>query len=462
MELIAGIVIVGFVIALFISFVAGSSTGEQNAEPADLNKSHAQDDDSLQSRLARMAAKPPDKRSELETMCLKMAAEKVEAMWVDWIFNSLSREEQKLIVAEYLDTIRKAISDYKGSDQNEVARMNWEQYRLSALYQEIVAAIEVEQRKSKKATSARQPSILSPPTSTPTVSEVMQQVPVAIRLATIENSIGMKLVLIPTGKFMLSRSVSEVVPRDIAGNVAELTAKGCPIDQVWQVAAKQFEQEMARWNRPMTQRIVTIASSFSLGVHEVTQSQYESVMGENPSRFKGANNPVERVSWDDAVAFCAKLSALQAEQVAGRVYRLPMYAEWEYACRAGTTTVYNFGDDATNLDKYAWFYDNSGSTSHAVGEKLPNGWGLFDMHGNVSEWCSDEIVGMSEWWSDASDEPVGGSRRVYRGGSRGCAAVFCSSAASCYGVPSYRDDQVGFRVALSSPSVQSPEADQSK
>ena len=146
MELIAGIVIVGFVIALFISFIAGMFTGEQNAEPADLNKIHAHGDDSLESRLTRMAAKPHDKRSELETMCLTLAAEKAEAIWVDMCFNSLSREEQRMIVTENLATISKSISDYNGSDQNEVALMNWEQYRLSKLYEEIMAAIEFEQR----------------------------------------------------------------------------------------------------------------------------------------------------------------------------------------------------------------------------------------------------------------------------------------------------------------------------
>ena len=149
--------------------------------------------------------------------------------------------------------------------------------------------------------------------------------------------------------------------------------------------------------------------AFSIGVHEVTQSEYESVMGVNPSWFKGANNPVESVSWVDAVAFCVKLSSLPAEVAAGRVYRLPTEAEWEYACRAGTTTAYSFGDDEKDLEKYAWFGVNSGNLTHEVGKKLPNGWGLYDMHGNLWEWCSD----------------ADGSRR---GGSWGDNTFLCRSA----------------------------------
>jgi formylglycine-generating enzyme required for sulfatase activity len=145
------------------------------------------------------------------------------------------------------------------------------------------------------------------------------------------------------------------------------------------------------------------------------------------------NNPVEQVDWYDAVAYCAKLSSLPAEVAAGRVYRLPTEAEWDYAGRAGTTTEYSFGDDKQDLGKYAWFKENSGSTTHAVGEKLPNGWGLYDMHGNVSEWCSDAV------WS----------LRVLRGGSWGSAAAICRSASRYSIAPTYRNSLSGFRLALS-------------
>ncbi len=232
-------------------------------------------------------------------------------------------------------------------------------------------------------------------------------VPVKLR-----NSIGMKFVVIPPGEFMMGSPPSEPGRDDNE-----------------------------------TQRTVTIASPFSLDVHEVTQSQYESVTGSNPSHFRGVNNPVENVGWDDAVAFCRKLSALPAEVAAGQVYRLPTEAEWEYACRAGTTTAYSFGDDAMDLAKYAWFYDNSDNTPHAVGEKLPNGWALYDMHGNETEWCSD----------------VDGSLRVVRSGGWVFDASYCWSAIRHKydpTLPSFTHG--GFRLALSSPSVQPPDLEPSK
>jgi formylglycine-generating enzyme required for sulfatase activity len=186
-----------------------------------------------------------------------------------------------------------------------------------------------------------------------------------------------------------------------------------------------------------------------MGVHEVTQAQYEQVMGVNPSEFKGANNPVETVTWDDAVEFCRRLSALPAEKAAGNVYRLPTEAEWEYACRAGTTTMYSFGDDESDLCDYGWSRENSDGKTHPVGSKLPNAWGLYDMHGNVWEWCQDWL---GDYPRGSVTDPSGatsGSSRVYRGGSWDYTAEICRSAYRNGNVPSYRYFNFGFRVSLS-------------
>ena len=189
---------------------------------------------------------------------------------------------------------------------------------------------------------------------------------------------------------------------------------------------------------------VTISKPFYVGVTEVTQAQYEAVMGTNPSEFKGATNPVEMVSWNDATEFCKKLSEKTRQAV-----RLPTEAEWEYACRAGTQTAFSFGDDPSALCDYAWWAGNSGKTTHPVGQKRPNAWGLYDMHGNVFEWCAD-------WYGEYPKGPVtdpsglatGSGNRVVRGGSWNVAGTVNFRCASrSIDAPSYRDDRRGFRCA---------------
>jgi len=195
---------------------------------------------------------------------------------------------------------------------------------------------------------------------------------------------------------------------------------------------------------------VTLTQPFELGIYEVTQKQYEQVMGKTANEFKGAQYPVEKVSWNDAVEFCRKLSELPGEKSAGYVYRLPTEAEWEYACRAATTTKYSFGDNHSELGEYAWYGDNSGDTTHPVGQKKPNAWGLHDMHGNVSEWCQDW---HGNYPSDLVTDPTGaasGSGRVRRGGGYSHITVGCSSANRSDFPPGRRGKGIGFRVRRSS------------
>jgi formylglycine-generating enzyme required for sulfatase activity len=194
---------------------------------------------------------------------------------------------------------------------------------------------------------------------------------------------------------------------------------------------------------------VTLTQPFQLGMHEVTQDQYEKVMGTNPSSFKGPQNPVEQVTWSDAVAFCKLLSDLPEEKASGYVYRLPTEAEWEYACRAGTTSDYSFGDGDSELGDYAWYDSNSGGSSHPVGLKKPNPWGLYDMHGNVHEWVHDWLGGYSGGELTDPMGPVSGSLRVVRGGSWGTNCIQRSADRNRHS-PVPRSLILGFRVVRSS------------
>ncbi len=185
------------------------------------------------------------------------------------------------------------------------------------------------------------------------------------------------------------------------------------------------------------------------GVYPVTQAEYERVMGVNPSHFKNAGPtvPVEKVSWEDAQEFCRRLSELPTEQEAGHVYRLPTEAEWEFACRAGSKTKWSFGDSESSLGDYAWYGSNSGKKTHPVGQKKPNARGLYDMHGNLWEWCFDWY---GNYVTTPVDDPTGtaaGSGRVYRGGSWSGSAGHCRSAYRSGFAPGYRSVDLGFRLA---------------
>ena len=266
----------------------------------------------------------------------------------------------------------------------------------------------------------------------------------------LENSIGMKLTLVTPGTFSMGSNFKTKIPGTTT-----------PVHEV------------------------TLTRPFHLGVYEVTQEEYQRVMGKNPSKVKSSNNPVDSVSWFDAVEFCKKLSAMPQEKSAGRIYRLPTEAEWEYACRSGTTTEYSFGNDPSKLKEYGWFVGNSGNAvidfqtlgpfekvralngnqnrSHPVGTKKPNAWGLYDMHGNMWEWCQDHYA---QYRAGAVTDPINPAPdtardastnltnrfldkgRVVRGGGWRVYAAGCRSAYRNSNDPSLQGPVNGFRVAM--------------
>ena len=183
--------------------------------------------------------------------------------------------------------------------------------------------------------------------------------------------------------------------------------------------------------------------NFKMGKYEVTQAQWQAVMGDNPSHFKGADNPVEKVSWNDCKKFLEKLNSMPEVKASGLTFRLPTEKEWEYACRAGSTGDYCKLADGTEITEstlgdvaWYWDWDNSEEKTHPVGQKKPNAFGLYDMHGNVNEWCEDLYE-------------AGGSSRVLRGGSWNTDSRSCSAGYRCDDDPGGRYNFLGFRLAAS-------------
>jgi formylglycine-generating enzyme required for sulfatase activity len=268
----------------------------------------------------------------------------------------------------------------------------------------------------------------------------------------INSSIGMKLVLIPPGEFVM-------------GSPKEL------IEEEWNAHRDdQWYEDRLPGEGP--QHRVRITRPFYLGMCEVTQAEYQRVAGANPSEFSAAGKhasqvggrdtkrfPVENVSWNEAAEFCRKLSEMPQEKAAGRAYRLPSDAQWEYACRAGSTGRFGFSSDRGATAKeseeqelldYGWFKGNSGAMTHAVGGKRPNAWGLYDMHGNVWEWCQD-WYDNDYYATSPRDDPAGppaGSFRAHRGGGWDHSAGRCRSAAHGSNLPGTRHPALGFRVSL--------------
>ena len=212
-------------------------------------------------------------------------------------------------------------------------------------------------------------------------------------------------------------------------------------------------------------------SSFYIDEHPVTQEEYQRVMGENPSRWKSSKNPVEQVRWSDAVRYCNARSRSEGFQPCydlntwecnfdANGYRLPTEAEWEYACRAGTKTAYFFGNEPSKLKDYAWFDKNSGAKPRPVGQKLPNPWGLYDMYGNVWEWCNDFY--KVDYYQEAPQEnpkgPKTGDNKVVRGGAWKFSDESCRSGYRYNEDPGYADvcfgyDIYGFRCVRNAPGA---------
>jgi formylglycine-generating enzyme required for sulfatase activity len=232
------------------------------------------------------------------------------------------------------------------------------------------------------------------------------------------NSIGMEFVQIPAGSFTMGTD-------------------------------KDFEDAIGD---EAPRHRVTISRPFFLGRYEVTQDQWKKVMGGNPSRFQGGSNPVDSVSWNDVQTFIERLNRSEETRNHRPEYRLPTEAEWEYAARAGTASVYSFGNDAGRLGEYAWYAGNSREEAHPVGQKRPNPWGLYDMHGNVWEWVQDWYDGNYYFRSPAIDPrgPTEGRLgRVMRGGAWNLGAWLQRSTRRLGFFPEYRHADFGFRLAFS-------------
>jgi formylglycine-generating enzyme required for sulfatase activity len=236
----------------------------------------------------------------------------------------------------------------------------------------------------------------------------------------ITNSIGMKMTLIAPGEFVMG-------------------AKGCP-----------YAQPLHR---------VRITKPFYLGIYPVTQREWKKVMGDDPSGFKGDDNPVEKINWEACQHFVEKLNEMEP----GAKYRLPTEAEWEFACRAGSNKVYCFTGEEGYLGQYAWYLENSGAKTHPVGKKAMNAWGLYDVHGNVWEWCSDRFDSNEDdeeeeyydYYTDCHEQgtvddpqgPEAGVSHILKGGAWNSEGMQCASGSRFLWDESGRYENFGLRLA---------------
>jgi len=218
----------------------------------------------------------------------------------------------------------------------------------------------------------------------------------------------------------------------------------------WSYSAKALYEHHAAtarfkssWDWETPAHEVTLTTPFYIGKFEVTQEQYEQVMGLNRSYLQGPNMPVQGVSWHEAHEFCEKVS-----EKACLTVQLPTEAQWEHACRAGTTTAYYTGDAEIDLDRAAWYYANSNEKAHSVGQKTPNSWGVYDMHGNVWEWCQDWY---GKYAGSAVTDPTGPTTETFhvlRGGSWSSGPRNCRSAGRGGEDHRSNNDSSGFRVVV--------------
>ncbi len=255
-----------------------------------------------------------------------------------------------------------------------------------------------------------------------------------------ENSLGMQFVLIPPGEFLMGSSPQQ---QERFRNEAVAATEPWTVSWIW----AEGPQHRMQINQP-----------FYLGKCEVTQSQWETVMGHNPANARDRNptNPVTNVSWYDIRQFLRQagantLGVAATDTPLGRwamTFALPTEAQWEFACRAGTETPFFFGDNADELEQYAWFIDNAESKIHEVGQLKANAWGLFDTYGNVWEWCADHFV-ADQYARAQRVTPEGapeGPERAYRGGCFGYPPCYCRSAVRCGRPPDFRYPSLGFRL----------------
>jgi uncharacterized protein (TIGR02996 family) len=220
------------------------------------------------------------------------------------------------------------------------------------------------------------------------------------------NALGMQFAWIPAGQFLM----------------------GSPLEE-----HNRMEDEVVH-------RVI-LTTGFFMAMHLVTQAEWQAVMGHNYSHWKGKRLPVEDVSWDECVEFCDILRKQDGKQ-----YRLPTEAEWEFACRAGSTTAFYYGNDETKLGQYAWYEGNSKKKTHPVGKKKPNTWGLHDMHGNLAEWCSDWYGPYPNKQLTNPKGPSKGPHRVKRGSSWFTSSWHSRSAMRRQYDDSLRNEDVGFRI----------------